>query len=228
MKFSVVSMISAFAAMAAAVTPADITQPPTGNPIAAPGLNELVPAGKPYTISWEPTTLGQVSILLLRGPSDNVVPIATIADSVENTGSFVWTPSTELEADVSHYGIQIIVEGTGQYQYSTQFGVENETPTEPEPEYPNQPPTEPEQPEYPVPPPVVTLTTSICPPTVAPTGVAPPTGAPQPTGGAYPTGTGVPPPVYPTATPPPFEGAAGRNVASFGGAVLALAAVLAF
>ena len=37
----------------------------------------------------------------------------------------MWTPSTSLEPDVTHYGLQIIVDGTGQYQYSTQFGISN-------------------------------------------------------------------------------------------------------
>ena len=37
----------------------------------------------------------------------------------------MWTPSTSLEPDVTHYGLQIIVDGTGEYQYSTQFGISN-------------------------------------------------------------------------------------------------------
>ena len=66
-----------------------------------------------------------MSIVLLRGPSTNVVPIGCLADNLPNSGKFVWTPSSSLEADVSHYGLQIIVTGTGQYQYSTQFGISN-------------------------------------------------------------------------------------------------------
>ena len=54
-----------------------------------------------------------------------MVPIACITESIPNTGKFVWTPSTSLEPDVTHYGLQIIVDGTGEYQYSTQFGISN-------------------------------------------------------------------------------------------------------
>ncbi|KAL8743592.1 MAG: hypothetical protein Q9190_004068, partial [Brigantiaea leucoxantha] len=72
-----------------------------------------------------PTTPGDVSIVLLRGPSTNVLPIGCIVDNIPNSGKFVWTPSTSLTPDVTHYGIQIIVKGTGQYQYSTQFGISN-------------------------------------------------------------------------------------------------------
>lgn len=100
---------------------------PSGNPISKPGLNEIVPVNQPYTITWNPTTPGTVSILLLRGPSTNVVPIATLVEGAPNTGTYSWTPSTDLDDDVTHYGLQLIVDGTGQYQYSTQFGISNPT-----------------------------------------------------------------------------------------------------
>lgn len=98
---------------------------PSGNPITKPGLNEIVPVGKPYTITWTPTTTGTITLLLLRGPSNNVVPIATIATGIENTGTYQWTPADTLEPDTTHYGIQLIVDATGQYQYTTQFGISN-------------------------------------------------------------------------------------------------------
>jgi len=99
---------------------------PSGNPITKPGLNEIVPVGKPYAITWTPTTTGAVTLLLLRGPSNNVVPIgAPIASGIDNTGTFEWTPSDTLEPDTTHYGIQLIVDATGQYQYTTQFGISN-------------------------------------------------------------------------------------------------------
>lgn len=126
MKFASVSLIAALVSAASALTPADTSKAPEGNPISAPGLNQQVPVGAPFHITWNPTTPGSVSILLLRGPSTNVVPIATIADSVPNNGEFTWTPPTTLENDVTHYGIEIVVEGTGQYQYSTQFGIKND------------------------------------------------------------------------------------------------------
>ncbi|KAI9727412.1 MAG: hypothetical protein M1834_008418 [Cirrosporium novae-zelandiae] len=107
------------------------TQPkgdsPTGNPIHAPGLNAIVPAGAAYTITWTATeTANNITLLLLRGPSTNCVPIATIVENIENSGSYIWTPSTSLEPDTTHYGIELIVENTGAYQYSTQFGISND------------------------------------------------------------------------------------------------------
>lgn len=74
-----------------------------------------------------------MSIVLLRGPAENVIPIDCLGDNIPNTGTFSWTPATSLEADVTGYGLQIIVTGTGQFQYSTQFGISNANPTAPKP-----------------------------------------------------------------------------------------------
>ncbi|KAH0536573.1 hypothetical protein FGG08_006557 [Glutinoglossum americanum] len=124
MRFSLAAaFIASVASLAAAFTTP--VGEPSGNPIAKPGLGEIVPVGKPYAITWNPTTPGTVSILLLRGPSTNVVPIATLVEGLDNAGTYMWTPSTSLEDDVTHYGLQLIVDGTGQFQYSTQFGISN-------------------------------------------------------------------------------------------------------
>lgn len=114
--------IALFASLAAAQLHAPVGEP-SGNPITRP-LNEIVPACKPFTITWEPTTPNTVSLLLLRGPSSNVVPIgAPLAEGIANSGTFSWTPSADLEADTSRYGLQLIDDVTGQYQWSTQFGI---------------------------------------------------------------------------------------------------------
>ncbi|ODH45241.1 hypothetical protein ACO22_00237 [Paracoccidioides brasiliensis] len=257
MKFSA-CIVAAFAAIAAAYTPPDTSKPPSGNPISRPGLLELVPVGQPYTITWQPSTPGKVSLLLLRGPSNNVKYLATIADSVTNTGTYIWTPPTSLVGEESGYGIQIVVEGTGQYQYSTQFGIKNDKyvpepsdkyPTaEPTDKYPTAKPTD----KYPTAKPsdyptggsssssssssssytlvpistatitVCASTVSACPPTktpVTPSGTGPATVQPtvQPTYSASPKPT----------TPPPFDGAAGRNGVAIGGLVAAAVVMFA-
>ncbi|KAF2029512.1 hypothetical protein EK21DRAFT_89751 [Setomelanomma holmii] len=118
--FSKTAIVALFAGLVAAQhTPVGN---PSGNPITRP-LNEVVPACKPFTITWQPTTANTVSLVLLRGPSTNVVPLSTIVVGIPNSGSFVWTPSNTLEADTTHYGLQLIDDITGQYQYSTQFGI---------------------------------------------------------------------------------------------------------
>ena len=52
MRFSVAAFVfAAYAGLTSAyTTPVGAT--PSGNPISAPGLNEIVPAGTPFTITW--------------------------------------------------------------------------------------------------------------------------------------------------------------------------------
>lgn len=122
MRFTAV-VLSTLVALAAAYTQPDYSKPPTGNAILSPGLNEQVPEGAPFEIKWQPTLGKRVSLVLLRGPSSNVVPLETIVENIPNSGSYMWTPSTSLTPDVTHYGMLLVVEGTGAYQWSTQFGL---------------------------------------------------------------------------------------------------------
>jgi hypothetical protein len=127
MRFSAAALVSTFAALAAAYTQPDYNTLPKGNAIRSPSLNEQVQEGKAYTIKWDHDLGNTVSIVLLRGPSTNVVPTETLAESIPNSGEFVWTPSTNLTPDVTHYGLLIVVEDAGAnhgaYQWSTQFGL---------------------------------------------------------------------------------------------------------
>lgn len=121
------SLFALFTAGLASVATAYTTPTtgPVGNPIFRPSLGERVPVGQPFAITWEPTCEGTVTILLLRGPSENVVPLYPIIEKTPNTGTFSWSPATELEDDVSHYGLQLICDATGEFQWSTQFGILN-------------------------------------------------------------------------------------------------------
>lgn len=118
--FAQVSIAALFAGLAAAQH-APVGEP-NGNPINRP-LTEIVPACKEFTIQWQPTTPNSVSLVLLRGPAENIKPLSTIVTGITNSGSFKWTPSSGLEADTTHYGLQIIDDVTGQFQYSNQFGI---------------------------------------------------------------------------------------------------------
>lgn len=118
--FSKTSIAALFAGLAAAQH-APVGEP-SGNPITAP-LTQIVPACKEFTITWQPTTPNPVSLVLLRGPAENIKPLSTIVTGITNSGSYKWTPSSGLEADTTHYGLQLIDDVTGQYQYSNQFGI---------------------------------------------------------------------------------------------------------
>jgi len=126
MRFSILTITAAFAGIANAYTK-PVGQP-SGNAIIKPGLNEQVPVGKPYNIQWEPSTpkTGTVTLVLLRGPAQNIKPLYPIVEKIPNSGSYEWTPKDDLEADKTHYAIQLIVDANGQYQYTSQFGIIND------------------------------------------------------------------------------------------------------
>ncbi|KAL0634037.1 hypothetical protein Q9L58_007055 [Maublancomyces gigas] len=128
MKASIFAVATSALFSFAAAWTAPVGANPQGNPISKPGLNEVVPAGTPYTITWAPTSASTVTLLLLRGPSTNVVPLYALGEKIPNTGSFTWVPASDLEADVTHYGIELIEDDTGFYQYTTQFGISNSGP----------------------------------------------------------------------------------------------------
>jgi hypothetical protein len=125
------SLFSLFAAGLACLVPFTnaYTQPvgdqPEGNPIYTPGLNDVVPVGQEYGITWQPTTEGTVTLLLLKGPADNLEVLYPIVEKIPNSGNYFWVPSTKLEPGDTGYGIQLIVDSNGQYQWSTQFGISN-------------------------------------------------------------------------------------------------------
>ncbi|MCJ1401898.1 hypothetical protein MMC11_005115 [Xylographa trunciseda] len=112
---------AAFAGIASAWTTP--TSADTGNSFYTPGLNQIVPAGTPFNVTWNPTTNGTVDLVLCHGPSSNCVNLFAIAMNIPNTGSYLWTPSLSIQPDTTHYGIQLIVEATGTYQYTDQFGI---------------------------------------------------------------------------------------------------------
>lgn len=122
--FSLFSLFTAGLALFAPLADA-YTKPvgamPKGNPISQPGLASIVPAGKPFTVVWEPTTQGSVTLVLLKGPSENAEPQYAIAEGVPNSGTYVWTPSKDLEPteDATGYGIQLICDKNGQYVSGT-------------------------------------------------------------------------------------------------------------
>jgi hypothetical protein len=121
--------LAAFAPLAAAYT-TPTGNAPKGNPIAQPGLNTIVPVGEDFQISWDPTTKGTVSLILLKGPAENLQFVEAIAEMIPNSGSYSWKPETSLVASegAKGYGIQLIDDATGQYQYTTQFGISNDSP----------------------------------------------------------------------------------------------------
>ncbi|KAB2579321.1 putative gpi anchored serine-threonine rich protein [Lasiodiplodia theobromae] len=120
-------LLATLSAGLAAVARAD--DGPTANAVRVPGLHDIVPVGSPYEIKWDLTPFqgGTVSLTLLKGPSTNAVPYLSIVNGTENDGSYMWTPPTSIpdsNGDTG-YGIMLVIDQNGAYQYTTQFGISN-------------------------------------------------------------------------------------------------------
>jgi hypothetical protein len=99
----------------------------TGNPVLTPNNNggaEPVIGGS-YTITWDGTGLGKVvDLALCQGPSAACNIVSDIALGIPNSNSYSWSVPCSLSATASNagFGVLLIDDATGQYQYSTQFG----------------------------------------------------------------------------------------------------------
>lgn len=236
--FSKTFVAALFAAVAVAQNNAE-------NPTSAPATGEKVPGCKPYTLKWNPTTKGTVSIEIISGASQGtLVPVGKVATGIANSGSFVWTPEAAL-GNNAVTGYKIYDDTTGLFQYSVPFSVDGATckdattPSASKDTYPTKTPIV--SSSYPTSTPVVP--TSSC--TTTSTVYVPPHGtgypAPPPAHNGtttyppanppttlYPTGTGAPVPPKGTPTPPvqQFPGAGSAVRAGLGLAGAAVAAVL--
>lgn len=107
---------------------------PTGNPISKPNSGEVVPAGVPYDITWQPTCEGTVTLLLLGGLTDVTLQVVepAIVEKIPNVGTYSWIPQPGITTHT--YGIQLICDSTNEFQYSMPFKLTGEAkkPTETE------------------------------------------------------------------------------------------------
>lgn len=81
----------------------------------------------PVVIRWKPETKGTISLKLLKGKApDDMKEHETIADHIKNTGIFIWLTGDWLEDSSTmkegyKYGLKIIDDVTGDYDYSPAF-----------------------------------------------------------------------------------------------------------
>ncbi|CZS89098.1 uncharacterized protein RCO7_04687 [Rhynchosporium graminicola] len=113
MQFSTALVLAAMASLASAQNPFTFTN------LAS------ITAGTPFNITWAPSTgtSDTVSLVLRQGPSNALDTVETIAAKIQNTGSYLWTPSPSL-TNGPNYAFQIIDDGnTAIVNYSNQFSI---------------------------------------------------------------------------------------------------------
>lgn len=83
--------------------------------------------GEPVTLEWNPTTEGTVSLVLRSGSASNLEEGTVIAEGIDNSGSFEWTPSNDLTRG-SDYTVQIVDdEDPSNTNYTPYFYLDTDT-----------------------------------------------------------------------------------------------------
>jgi hypothetical protein len=105
-----------------------LAQTPGFNPLTNPTMNEVIPAGKPYTIKWTPQggNGAPVSLYAYAGESASTLQeISTIATGVEaSLGKFEWNISPAIGGKYKAYGIKIALASDKEtYQWSNPFTI---------------------------------------------------------------------------------------------------------
>lgn len=94
------------------------------NSFSQPQPGDELKAGDAFVIRWNATTDGQVALVLLQGKSDNLSPVLTISEGLENRGAVRWLVPSDLP-DGDNYALRINPVGkaddinyTGQFKIS--------------------------------------------------------------------------------------------------------------
>ncbi|TKA60116.1 hypothetical protein B0A49_10843 [Cryomyces minteri] len=77
------------------------------NPFNIPSTGIAFTAGQPTTLNWQPTTSGTVTLVVRQGASNNLAQGAIIQSSIPNSGSYTWTPPSDIVRG-SDYTIEIV------------------------------------------------------------------------------------------------------------------------
>jgi len=81
------------------------------NPISSPTAGDVIEAGKPVTIEWNPTSGGKITLSLRSGNQNALNTDLVIVEDATNSGKYTWTPPKDLPAG-KDYTIEIMPAGT--------------------------------------------------------------------------------------------------------------------
>ncbi|KAK5677351.1 hypothetical protein LTS10_009921 [Elasticomyces elasticus] len=99
----------------------------SANPFNVPNGGYSVTAGSPTDLTWNPTTSGTVTLILRSGPSSNLIAGTVIASSIDNSGSYTWTPDTSITRG-SDYTVQIVSDDdSSQTNFTPYFVLDSDT-----------------------------------------------------------------------------------------------------
>ncbi|RPA91326.1 hypothetical protein L873DRAFT_1848334 [Choiromyces venosus 120613-1] len=99
------------------------------NAITYPTTTTSIDGSVPRNITWDPTTNGTVTLVLLKGFPKDLKHIGTIAAKIPNNGSYLWDIPKSLEdsrkmPERHKYGLKIFDDVTNTFEYSPPFDIE--------------------------------------------------------------------------------------------------------
>lgn len=93
------------------------------NAFLTPGWGNVVNADSSYTITWTPSSSGNVNLILLQGGSQNLTTLYTIASNIPNSGSYTWAVPATAKTNTD-YSIMIQDSSNhGETNYSPYFTI---------------------------------------------------------------------------------------------------------
>ncbi|KAI6378749.1 hypothetical protein MCOR25_002168 [Pyricularia grisea] len=107
-----------------------VAQTPGFHPLVKPASNEVIPAGKPYTLEWQSGGQdGPVNFVLTGGETHATLQeIGTVATGIDSTlGKYTWNVASSL-GDQKAYGLKIVLASdTSVFQWSNPFTIKAST-----------------------------------------------------------------------------------------------------
>ena len=76
------------------------------NAFTSPAFGQVVNVGNSITLKWNPTTSGKVNLILRKGGANDLVTIGPIASGIDNSGTFTWSPDSDLKTNTD-YSVEI-------------------------------------------------------------------------------------------------------------------------
>ncbi|KFY19702.1 hypothetical protein V493_07857 [Pseudogymnoascus sp. VKM F-4281 (FW-2241)] len=96
------------------------------NPFTNDNFNGIE-AGESFTVTWDPTTDGTVTLQLVQGDPGSLNTVSTIEAGITNSGSYTWTPDSSTVKG-SNYALKIVDDDAPEenYNYTLQFAIDSD------------------------------------------------------------------------------------------------------
>ncbi|ANB15827.1 putative GPI anchored protein [Sugiyamaella lignohabitans] len=116
-------MVSIKRALVGIMSVAAVMAGSSDNSIVTPGWGQTANANDVLKITWNPTTSGNVNLVLRQGGSQDLTTLYTIASNIANSGSYTWNIPANQGTNTD-YSIEIVpVDNSDESNFSPYFTI---------------------------------------------------------------------------------------------------------